>query len=337
MKLMEYMKDKTIPFFILLFSIFTIEIFLLIYEIGIFMKWYVPISIILSYFLMCLIEYHKRKYFYHNILNKMDTLDQKYLINEVIEDPNFIEGKILREILKDTNKSMLENVNVYKYAEQEYREYIELWIHEVKTPIATSKMIIENNKNEVTQNIEEELEKIDNYVEQALFYARSNTLEKDYLIKAIELDTVVNRVMLKNRKVLLDKKIKVELEEIEEQIYTDSKWLEFILNQIIINSINYSSKNPEIKIYAKKRKNKVLLFLQDNGIGIPENELNRVFEKGFTGGNGRRGNKSTGLGLYLCKKLCSKLSHTISIISEQGRGTTVKIIFPIGNFYLTNL
>ena len=112
----------------------------------------------------------------------MEELKEKYLISEIIKTPNFIEGKILKDILQDTGKSMLENVNYYKNIQEDYKEYIELWIHEVKIPIAASKMIIENNKNEVTKSIDEELDKVENYTEQALFYARSNAVEKDYII-----------------------------------------------------------------------------------------------------------------------------------------------------------
>ena len=112
--------------------------------------------------------------------NTLNNLDDKYLISEIIKVPSFMEGKILKDLLEQINKSMVENVNRYKYKQEDYKEYIELWIHEIKIPIAASKLIIENNKNEVTKSIDEELNKVENYIEQALYYARSNTVEKDY-------------------------------------------------------------------------------------------------------------------------------------------------------------
>ena len=148
---------------------------------------------------LCLeIEYYNKNKFYKVLKENMEELEEKYLISEIIKNPNFEEGKILKETLQDAGKSMLENVDKYKFSQQDYKEYIELWIHEIKMPIATSKMIIENNKNEVTKSIDEEIDKIENYTEQALFYARSNTVEKDYYIKKSNLKEIVNSSILKN-------------------------------------------------------------------------------------------------------------------------------------------
>ena len=137
----------------------------------------------------------------------MEELEDNYLISEIINAPDFIEGKILKETLQDTGKAMIENVNKYKNLTEDYKEYIELWIHEIKTPIAASKMVIENNKTETTKSIEEELDKIENYIEQALFYARSNTVEKDYIITKTNLKEIVNLSILKNKSSLLSNKI----------------------------------------------------------------------------------------------------------------------------------
>ena len=265
---------------------------------------------------------------------KLDSLDEKYLISELLLTPSFEEGKILKEVLQDTDKSMLENVNKYKYIQEDYKEYIELWIHEIKMPIATSKMIIENNKNQVTESINEELNKIENYIEQALFYARSNTVEKDYYIKRANLKEIVNNAILKNKDSLLQNKIELNIHDLEQDVYTDSKWCVFILNQIIQNSIKYSKKeDKKIEIYSVKKKEKIVLYIKDNGIGIKKGEITRVFEKGFTGENGRiTGQKSTGIGLYLCKKLCNRLEIGLELNSEQNIGTEVRIIFPKSSF-----
>ena len=240
----------------------------------------------------------------------------------------------MKETIQDTGKSMLENVNYYKNIQEEYKEYIELWIHEVKIPIAASKMIIENNKNSVTKSIDEELDKVENYIEQALFYARSNAVEKDYIINKTNLKEIVSGSILKNKTTLLNEKVALELKDIEQEVYTDSKWATFIINQIIQNAIKYSKKeNKKIEIYSKTKNDKVILYIKDNGIGIKKGEITRVFERGFTGENGRIvGQKSTGIGLYLCKKLCDKLGLGIELNSEKDIGTEVRIIFPKNSY-----
>ncbi len=170
-------------------------------------------------------------------------------------------------------------------------------------------------------------------MEQALFYARSEDVEKDYLIKEISMQECVNKVIIRNKQLLILNRINIEIENIDKNIYCDSKWLEFIINQIIINSAKYrTQKSPTIKIYTRDVKNGIQLVMEDNGIGIPQNEINRVFEKGFTGNQGRINSKSTGIGLYLCKKLCDKLGLLISISSKENIYTKVMITFPKGRF-----
>ena len=230
---------------------------------------------------------------------------------------------------------MLENVNYYKNIQEDYKEYIELWIHEVKIPIAASKLIIENNKNEVTKSIDEELDKVENYTEQALYYARSNAVEKDYIINKANLKEIVNNAILKNKTTLRNKKVTLELKDLNpEEVYTDSKWAIFIINQIIQNAIKYSKNDDrKIEISSKEKNDKVILYIKDNGIGIKKGEITRVFERGFTGENGRIiGQKSTGIGLYLCKKLCDKLGLGIELNSEKDKGTEVRIIFPKSSY-----
>lgn len=334
MKFKDFIKDKKIEIILMLFSTMSIEIILLAYQIQLIVRVYVVASIILSLLISMLIEYYSKKSYYNNLLEKLDELDQKYLLSEVISKANFQDGNLFKEILEETGKSMLENVNKYKYVQEDYKEYIELWIHEIKTPISASKLIIENNKNEVTKNIEEELDKIENYTEQALYYARSNTVEKDYIITKTNLKDIVNMSIIKNKTIILNNKIELDIHDLEKQVYTDSKWIVFILNQVIQNSIKYSKKeNKLIEIYAEEQKEKVTLYIKDNGLGIKKSELSRVFEKGFTGENGRIiGKKSTGIGLYLCKKLCDKLQLAININAEQNVGTEVTIVFPKGSF-----
>ena len=319
----------------MIFSVVTVAILVMFYNISNYIKIYIIVTPIVAYLIGIIIEFYRKKEFYNTLNENMEQLEQKYLISEIIEEPSFAEGKILKSVIQDTGKSMLENVNKYKYIQQDYKDYIELWIHEVKLPIATSKLVIENNKNEITKNIEEELDKIENYIEQALYYARSSTVEKDYYINKYVLKDIENAAILKNKSNLILNKINIELENLDLEVYTDNKWCIFILNQIIQNSIKYQKDgNSKLQISAKENKENIVLNIKDNGIGIKQEELERVFEKGFTGTNGRiDGKKSTGMGLYLCKKLCEKLGLSIEIESKKDEYTQVKITFPKNSYF----
>ena len=329
-----FFKEKVITILLLLFGIITIEILLMAYNVGMFIKIYIPFIIMGLYITSIIIEYLKKKEFYNDLLNMLEELEEKYLITEIINTPSFLEGKILKNTLEQIDKSMLENVNKYKYMTEDYKEYIELWIHEIKIPIAASKMVIENNKNTITKSIDEELDKVENYIEQALFYARSNTVEKDYYIRKVFLKEIVNESIKKNKSSLIQEKISINIHDLNIEVNTDNKWIVFILNQIIQNSVKYKKKEESaIEIYAKQGKENVILYIKDNGIGIKKGEITRVFEKGFTGTNGRLSNKkSTGIGLYLCKKLCNKLGIGIELNSVQNEGTEVELIFPKGSY-----
>lgn len=313
-----FFKEKAITILLLLFGIITIEIFLMAYNVGMFIKIYIPLIIMGLYMISIIIEYFKRKKFYDNLLKMLEELDEKYLITEIIKTPNFLEGQIFKNSLEQIDKSMLENVNKYKYMTEDYKEYIELWIHEIKIPISASKMVIENNKNAITKSIDEELEKVENYIEQALFYARSNTVEKDYYIRKVFLKEIVTESIKKNKSSLIQGKISIDIHDLDIEVNTDNKWIVFILNQIIQNSIKYRKKeNSVIEIYANQGKENVILYIKDNGIGIKQGEITRVFEKGFTGTNGRLSNKkSTG----------------IELNSVQNEGTEVKLVFPQNSY-----
>ncbi|MBZ9621813.1 sensor histidine kinase [Clostridium sp. FP2] len=290
----------------------------------VFCIWFLPL---ISYMAL---EFIKFKNYYDEINNILENLDKKYLLPAVIKEANFIQAQKLNSILKEISRDMHENVKKYKDMQVEYREYIETWVHEIKTPIASTKLIIENNRDEVTNKIDFQIDRIEGFVEQVLYYSRSEDVSKDYIIKQINLDNVVRNVVKRNYRDFIHKKIKLDIKNINEIVYSDTKWTEFIINQIIGNSIKYSSsKDPMISIYSIKKANSVMLTIEDNGVGLLDKDINRVFEKGFTGENGRKFSKSTGMGLYLCEKLCAKLGLKITIDSEVNKGTKVALIFPL--------
>lgn len=279
--------------------------------------------------------YFRRAGFYKELRARLESLDQKYLITEMIERPDFLEGKLLYDVMIQVNKSMNDRLASYRRASNDYREYIETWVHEVKTPIASSRLMIENNKNEVTRSLETEISRIEGYVEQALFYTRSNSVEKDYIIKKVNLKEMISSCVKKNARALIESRISVQMQDLEEDVFTDAKWIDFIVGQILSNSIKYRrDQDPQIKIFAEKKENSIRLSICDNGIGIPPQDIRRVFEKGFTGENGRRFTRSTGMGLYLCKKLCEKLGLSISLTSQVGQGALIEILFPKSKMFL---
>ncbi|WP_288221961.1 HAMP domain-containing sensor histidine kinase [uncultured Clostridium sp.] len=334
---MDFLKERILFIIISLMILVFTSILLLALKVD----FYAIVFIFLINFIGILIyhiyDYFNRKKYYNELINNLGALDKKYLISDVIDEGSFLESKILYYIINETTKSMKDDISYLRINNKEYREYIELWVHEIKTPIASSKLLIENNKSELTESIGEDLSKVESYIEQALFYARSNTLEKDYIIKELDLKSVVNKVIRRNSKVLIEKKIKIEILDTEKIVYTDNKWLEFIINQIISNSIKYVDNKKlenKIKFYTRNIGENIVLYIEDNGIGMNEKDVIKAFEKGYTGENGRRFGKSTGIGLYLCKKLTQKLGLGINVESEINKGTRIAIIFPINKMMI---
>ncbi|MCC8022362.1 MAG: sensor histidine kinase [Clostridiales bacterium] len=260
---------------------------------------------------------------------RLEELDQKHLIVEVMDQPITWEGRAYLRILKRAGKSMIEEVTRARSQRDEYREYIEQWVHEIKVPITTISLICENNKSDTTRRILPQLEQIRNEVDRTLYVARADNVEKDYLIRETTLQEIVDSVLAQNKQHLIQRGVRVETEGLDTAVYTDGKWAAFILNQALSNSVKYMEDSPCIRISARPGKNRVQLDIQDNGGGIAAGELPRIFEKGFTGSNGRKQAGATGMGLYLCRKLCGKLGISIFARSEPGAYTRVSLVFPV--------
>ncbi|WP_195999862.1 sensor histidine kinase [Clostridium sp. 1001271B_151109_B4] len=333
MSIIEFIKERMI------FLIINLTIFLLVAILMKIVK--VSISIILILFLIwfgpmliyMFLEFIKYRRYLNNLIKTVENLDRKYLLPEVIEEPRFQETRIINDVLKECNKSMHEKVKYYKDEQIEYREYIETWVHEIKTPIASAKLILENDNSNLSERINYEMKRVEGFIEQVLYYARSSDVSKDYIIKEFSLRSIVMKAIKNNSRDFINKNIKLDIKGIEGNVFSDEKWVEFIINQIIINAVKFSMPNEgKVSIYSKVNENNIILTIEDNGVGINEKDIDRVFEKGFTGENGRKFGKSTGIGLYLCKKLCDKLGIGISLNSKENIGTKVNIVFPQGRF-----
>lgn len=335
MKLSRYLKDKL--YFIIIFITFLSLIILLLVGFKVSLQLIVVIISLLVIFaiLVLIIEYLKKRNFYNEFINIVDKLDKKYLVIEMINSPNFQEGEILYNELYEINKSMLENIKNYEISMNDFKDYIEMWIHEVKIPLSSLILMIHNNKNNISSKMVDQVNRLDNYVDQVLFYVRAENAEKDYLIKKTELNKVINKIALKNKDYILENNICFSVLDCEKKVLTDSKWLEFIIEQIINNSIKYKRDiaSSFIKIYTEENNEEIRLIIYDNGIGIDAKDLPRVFDKTYTGTNGRLKSKSTGMGLYIAKNLCEKLGHKIAIESKVNEYTKVIITFNKESIY----
>ena len=293
----------------------------------------VLISWLLILFWYFIIQFWIRKKRIEDINSTMDSLDQKYLFAEIAENNGNTEQRAYFSIIKNAMRSMIEEVSGIKKEKGDYREYIEQWAHEIKIPLTSIILNCENNLDDNSRKILLQTKHIEDCLEQVLYYARLENVEKDYMIKEVCLDEFVGDALLRNKQVLIQNRITIETNNLDYAIYTDSKWLIFIINQIINNSVRYKKENPILEINGSEKENTVQLEIKDNGMGIRESEIGRVFQKGFTGSNGRIRKGSTGMGLYICKGLCENLGIEIKIDSEFDKYTSVKIIFPKSEHY----
>ena len=273
------------------------------------------------------ISFVRRYRYLNSLLQLSDSLEEKYLISEVMEKPLHAEDEVFYGLLKKADKSMLEKIAEIREEKKEYREYIEQWVHEAKTPITAMQLMCQNHKDRIPKGFMLELEKLNHYVEQTLYFARSEETYKDYLVREIKLEDVVHQAILENRQLLMQNEVQIEVQASELTAYTDEKWIVFILNQLFQNAVKYKKDRLIIKIEIQQQEDKTVISVIDNGLGISKEDLPRIFEKGFTGQNGRKGKRATGMGLYLCKRLCERLQVGIDACSDGINGTTFRLIF----------
>ena len=200
-------------------------------------------------------------------------------------------------------------------------DYYTLWAHQIKTPISAMRLLLQTEESTGNSQLASELFKINQYVEMVLGYLRIESISSDLVLSQYDLSSIVKQAIRKYATIFIGKKIILDFEEMDCLVLTDEKWLLFVIEQILSNALKYTTSGT-ISIYLEAEKT---LVIKDNGIGIASEDLPRVFEKGFTGFNGRMDKKSTGIGLYLCKKILNKLSHKVTITSQIDLGTMVKI------------
>ena len=204
----------------------------------------------------------------------------------------------------------------YRDSVEDFKDFIEIWVHEIKLPIASLVLMCHNNRDVIPRKYEEQVARLDAYADQVLYYVRAEHASADYRFAETNLKSVIGRVAVKNK-------------------VTDSKWLEFIVNQIVSNSIKYIDRGQEktIEIWVEPVGDGKALHIRDNGIGIPQSDIPLVCKKSFTGENGRKHAKSTGMGLYIIDNLCRQLGHKLDIASKVDEYTDVSIVFGHNDIY----
>lgn len=228
-----------------------------------------------------------------------------------------------QEIVELLRREQLQTKNQMNQRYEDMMEYYTTWVHQIKTPIASMHLTLEKEDSPVSRQLSVELERIEQYVEMVLCYLRLDSDTTDYVFGEYELDQIVRQAVKKYAGQFIHRKLRLNYEPIHLKVTTDEKWMLFVLEQVISNALKYTPRGS-VTIELEEP---FTLCIRDTGIGIAPEDLPRIFEKGYTGCNGREDKKASGLGLYLCRRICQNLGHTITVDSVPDRGTTLRIGF----------
>lgn len=342
MKLKEYIKDELFKIILIIVYIILICGFLCAFNFGVQMAALMAVLAAIFFIIMFIWDFCRKRNFYNSLIDNTQRIDKKYLVIETLDEPEFYEGNLVYTAMYDINKSMIEHINQYERGQQDFKDFIEMWVHEIKLPIASLTLMCHNDKEHIDKKFITQLNRLDDYADKVLYYVRSENAEKDYSFGKVNLKTIINKTAVKNKDIILSNNISLNVHDIDTYVNTDAKWLEFIVNQIISNSIKYKKTSGEayIEVYSEQRQDSgtdkvgyAVLHIKDNGIGIPAKDIDKVFIKSYTGSNGRNNAKSTGMGLYIAKNMCGKLGHNIEIKSIEGEYTEVEITFYGDSYY----
>lgn len=289
-------------------------------------------AVLLVFFLS--ISYVAKRRFWQKLSPKPgDILLQNYLHGARSVEEERIE-KYINQLIGEHQELMQQVVR----NQEEQKEYIDSWVHEIKVPLAASRLLLHAVEFDIPDDkfilLENELTRINEYVEQVLYVSRLDSFSKDYLVQEVSIKSVIQPVLRSQANYFIQKNLHYEVEGGDQFILTDEKWLSFIFNQLLSNAVKYTPDNGQLTIQIDKDDQGTYLRLIDNGIGIPAEDLRRIFDKGFTGENGRKTDThSTGLGLYLAKNLAKELGIELTAVSTVGKGTMMTLFFPLLSYY----
>ena len=291
----------------------------------IFVSWIVPL----------LVDYSKQYRFFKNAYQTIVTNPKPLLSDILITPPNSLTAQATHELLELTLTKARNESTLQRKSHEQYRTYIEQWIHEIKTPIAASKLLLASLHGESAMTLKGEMERIESQVELALYAARSTNLERDYTIREEPLLTLVQGACRTNTRLLIARGVSLRF-SIDEHltVLTDKQWCNFMISQIVVNAAKYDATNLTFSAWEEDvdtAQGRCILEISDNGCGIPAADVPRVFEYGFVGEVGRAHGSATGMGLYLVGLMAGKLGCGVLLASEEGVGTRVRLSFPRDN------
>lgn len=276
--------------------------------------------------------YARRARYYHDLTSIASQVESAQMAVSLLDEPSFLEGRISHQAQSDLVRICGEEINAQREDAQAYREYVELWIHEVKTPIAAAKLLLAHMHGSDAAKLAGEVERIESQVDHALYYARSTSLANDYAIREASLGDVARDAVKRNARLLVERGVQPRFDIPDEAtVLTDETWVGFVLSQAVVNSAKYGARSIEFRSYEQEAgtpRGRTVLEVVDDGCGIPAQDVPRVFDRGFTGENGRAYGQATGMGLYLSAIMCEKMGVGIAVASEKGAGTRVILTFP---------
>lgn len=275
----------------------------------------------------------KRKWWAKITCTSNDSLLQDYVTGAKTEEER-VQQAYMNQLLREHQETMQQVIR----SQEEQKDYIDSWVHEIKVPLAATKLLLQSVEFDLPDAkflaIENELDRMNDYVEQVLYVARLDSFSKDYLIQETSLKEAIQPVIRSQANFFIQKAIHFELQGDDQLVLTDGKWVAFIFRQLLSNAIKYTPNHGQIMIKLARNLQGVSLSLTDTGIGIPTEDNRRIFDKGFTGSNGRNAQvHSTGLGLYLVKNLSEKLGIEVTVASQVGQGSTFTLYFPQLSYY----
>lgn len=249
-----------------------------------------------------------------------DALKSIRVSDEQLPPPENLIEEDYRQLIRALGEEKQRQASAMDLRMSDMQDYFTLWAHQIKTPIAAMRLILQTKPENSAMEIEGELFRVEQYVEMVLNYLRLDSESTDFVFRTCALDDIIRQCVRKYAKQFIRKRIRLEYEGTALQVLTDEKWLCFVIEQILSNALKYTSAGS-IRIFTQGE----TLVIADTGMGIAPEDLPRVFEKGYTGYNGRTDKKATGIGLYLCKRILNRLGHEISISAQVGKGTRVSI------------
>ena len=337
MTFLKYIKEN-ISKFIYIISIFIVVNLIIYLTNDIFIKnedlIYLNIMLIFITTIFIFYEYYiwRKNYFniYNALLNNLD-------LNNLEINENKVSTKIISDIISKKNIERIYDLELIKRDLNDLNDFITLWIHEVKLPLSVLELISDRlddlEEYSISSDLRIEIERINFLINQVLYTSRITDFSKDLYITEVDLNNIINSVIRENKNILISKNISLDVNKINSKVYTDRKWAYFVINQILNNSAKYTNDFGNISISFKEDKDKIHLIIKDDGIGISKSDINRIYDKGFTGKSGTHFQKSTGMGLYLSKKVSENLNFTINAKSEENLYTKFTISFNKMNPY----